>query len=361
MSSMKAMANRSTTFLLNLILGPLSFLWESIYRIRRFCYNYGIFKQNKFMVPIVSVGNISFGGTGKTPFTLWLANYLDTLDMKVMVLMRGYKGRLEESHGLLRGGRKLGVNPIDFGDEALLLSRRLDHVSVVVGKNRSENLNFYFHSETPDVVILDDGHQHMKLRRNLNIVLFDCLMPLEKYKVAPRGYLREGLTALKDADLIVLGRADQVSQTVKEELRQMIKKQTTSETQFAEIRYIPTGLYSSNYKWQKDLTEMKGLRAICVAGVASPLSFFNLMESLGVDIVAKESFPDHYSFKPEDMTRLLSEAERLDAVVVTTEKDIVKMRRVADSDKLYYLEIKVDFISGEKVTKELLSKTFLSR
>lgn len=358
---MTSILSRFTHLLLTAFLRPLSFVWESLYRVRRFCYNYGIFKQNKFMVPIISIGNLSFGGTGKTPFTLWLADHLDKMDMKVMILMRGYKGKLEKSHGILRGGRKLGVNPVDFGDEALLLSRRLDHVSVVVGKKRSENLDYYFHSESPDVVILDDGHQHLKLYRSLNIVLFDCLMPLEKYKVAPEGYLREGMSALKDADLVVLGRADQVSAKTRADLKEHIQEHTTNEAKFAEIRYLPTGLFSSHYKLKMDLNEMKGLRVICVAGVASPLSFFNLMESLGVEIIAKESFPDHYAFKLEDMTRLIEQAERLEAVLVTTEKDIVKMRRVVDSDKLYYLEIKVDFITGEREAKELIANTFLAR
>lgn len=350
-----------TQIVLTGFLRPLSTVWEQTYRVRRFFYNYGVFKQNRFMVPIISIGNLSFGGTGKTPFTLWLADYLDQLDLKVMILMRGYKGNLEKSHGLLKGGRKLGVNPADFGDEALLLSRRLDHVSVVVGKRRSENLDFYFHQESPDVVILDDGHQHLKLFRDLNIVLFDCLMPLDKYRVAPEGYLREGMTALRDADLVVLGRADQVTQKAREELKDQLKQFTTVSAQFAEICYRPTGLFSAHYKLKKDLPELAGLRVICVAGVASPLSFFKLMESLGVDIVAKESFPDHYAFKLEDMTRLIDLAHKEDAILVTTEKDIVKMRRVADSEKLYYLEIKVDFITGEKEAKEMITNTFLTR
>ena len=119
------------------LLGPFSWAWESVYQVRRFAYNYGVFKRNKFQVPIISVGNLTFGGTGKTPITLWIAEYFNSRERKVMILMRGYKGKLEHSSGILRSGKKIGFNPFYFGDEALLFARRLQNVSVVVGKNRS--------------------------------------------------------------------------------------------------------------------------------------------------------------------------------------------------------------------------------
>jgi tetraacyldisaccharide 4'-kinase len=342
-----------------ILLAPLSVLWDAFYRFRRFAYNYDIFKQNDFRVPIISVGNLTFGGTGKTPFTLWLADYLESLDLKVMILMRGYKGRLEHGVGILRAGKRLGFNPRDYGDEALLLSRRLKNSCVVVGKRRSENLEYYFNQEYPDVVLLDDGHQHLKLARDINIVLFDCLMPLERYKTAPLGYMREGFSGLKDADVIVLGRSDQVDEIKKNALKELIQSHLKHYIPMVEVSYGPVGLFNSQYELVYELHRLKGLKVVAVAGVASPDSFFKLLEKLGVELLLKESFPDHHSFKADEINRLISSAIELEALLVTTEKDMVKLRRLVDHPRLVYLEIRMEFLKGEKETKEIISKAFL--
>src|SRR5690606_32028400 len=158
-----------------------------------------------------------------------------------MILMRGYKGKLEKSSGILRGGRKLGYNPVDYGDEPLLLARRLESASIVVGRNRSENLRYHFNNEKPDVVLLDDGHQHLKLYRDLNIVLFDALMPASRYKVAPLGYMREGFSALKDADLVVIGRADQATRESIDNLKELVHSYAQAVSNCAEIGFGQSG------------------------------------------------------------------------------------------------------------------------
>lgn len=350
---------KAFTFLGRLLLRPLSFLWDFYYRIRRFSYKYGLLTQASFRLPIISVGNLTFGGTGKTPFTLWLTDYLSSLDLKVMILMRGYKGKLEHSSGIVKSGRRLGVNPVDFGDEALLLSRRVHNASIVVGKNRSENLKFYFDQEQPDVVVLDDGHQHLQLKRSLNIVLFDALMPISRYHVAPLGYMREGMSALKDAEVVVIGRADQVGATQLQDLRSHLSSSMRNDALLCEICYVPTGLYNSRYQRCYLKEQLQGMKVYCVAGIASPHSFFQLIESLGANIVGKEVFPDHYYFSSDDMKHILDQASRSKALVVTTEKDIVKMRRVVDDERIFYLEIQVDFLKGESEFKEIVSKSFL--
>ena len=351
----KKSVKKNLKFLLMFLLSPFSFLWENLYKLRRFSYNFGLIKKRKFNVPIISIGNITFGGTGKTPFSIWLAEYLATLDKKVMILMRGYKGSLEQKSGILRAGKKLGFSPFDFGDEALLLARRLKKASVVVGKKRSDNLEYYFPSEQSDVVLLDDGHQHLKLDRDLNIVLFDSLMDLSRYKLAPQGYLREGFSSLRDADLIVLGRADQTSEDHLERLKELIKPHLRRGVPFSEIGYQPTGLFDINFSKAEGIEFLKGRKVICVAGVASPESFFNLVDSLGADIVDRYSYPDHYFFKKGDIRDLAKAAKESDALILTTEKDMVKIRKVTEYQNLMYLGIEVVFRSGEEELKQKVS------
>lgn len=341
---------------MNLFLTPFSWLWTFIYRVRRFCYKYGAFEQKKYLVPIVSVGNLTFGGTGKTPFTVWISNYLGSKNKKIVVLTRGYRGKLEKSHGIIRSGRRMGVNPVEFGDEALLLSRRLKNASIVVGRNRAANLEYYFDSEKPDVVVLDDGYQHLKLQRNLNIVLFDATMPMERYKVAPKGYMREGFQSLKDAQIAVIGRVDQVTAEKVSELEKIIRHHGPKELPIIHFSYGPTSIYDFQYRPKLTPEELKGAKAIAVSGIASPESFYQLLSNLGVEIKAQLTYPDHYHYRQSDIDHILKTAREQEAMVITTEKDMVKLRRLTNDQIFHYLEIDIKITKGEIALKQKLEK-----
>ncbi len=352
------MEKNQIPLLKKIILSPPSWLWSFIYYTRRICYDYGILKQSSFSVPIISVGNLTFGGTGKTPFTLWLSQYLHSKNKRVMILMRGYKGKLERSSGLLHAGQVINPDPIDYGDEALLLARRLEDATIVVGKKRSENLSFYFPKVEPDVVLLDDGHQHIKIKRKMNIVLFDALMPFSRYNVAPLGYMREGFQALKDADLVVIGRADMASALRIQKLKDLILPHLPNGIQFAEFGYRPNGFYNSSNVRVLTLDQIRNRKVICMAGIANPLSFYKLIEDLGAEILVTESFPDHHFFKLDEINALLSYAKSEDALIVTTEKDIVRLKKIINDDSIVFLEVELYFLNGEKETKELIDSCF---
>jgi len=347
--------------LVKLFLIPWALLWEAYYWLRRYLYTYDFISSTALSLPIISIGNLSFGGSGKTPFTLWLAQYFENANKDVLILMRGYKGALENSRGLLQAGKKLGHNPQIFGDEAVLFSRRLKNASVVVGKKRTENLLHYLDQLRPDVVLLDDGHQHLKLKRSLNIVLFDATMELPRYQVAPLGYLREGLSALKDADAVVIGRVDQVSENQVTELKKMLAPYLSSLIPIAEIIYRPVRLLSTNYQevyaYADFAVQLKNKKVVALAGIASPDAFFKTLKGLGMDVILEESFPDHHEFKPEEIARLIEKAELEDALVITTEKDIVKIRRLFDSPRILFLEIAIQFVEGEEALLNLVQKT----
>ena len=356
-SFIKAMRNKKIfSFLLDLFAFPFSLAWQWCCRLRRFFYMCGLFVQQDFHVPILSVGNLVFGGTGKTPFILWLGKYLNSKDKKIMVLMRGYKGKLEKSFGILRSKNQLGFNPLDYGDEAVLLAQSLERASVVVGKKRAHNLEFYFEQEKPDVVLLDDGHQHIQLQRRLNIVLFDALTPIHRYRVVPRGELREGMEALKEADLIILSRCDRVEPYKREELKKFLNRYLSSPVAFAEIRYAPLGFFDSHGRMIFDIGEIKDRKVICLAGLASPRSFFDLTKNLGAHIVDQITLPDHHFFTEKEIKDLLERANREEALLVTTQKDMVKIKKIIKNKKILYLDIHVEFMSGEEETKRVIDQ-----
>ena len=340
----------------NFLFTPLAFFWEKIYQIRRGFYNYGIIGRQNFDVPVVSVGNLTFGGTGKTPFTIWISQFLSESQKRPLVLMRGYKGAFEHGVGVIAGGDSFRFNPSDYGDEALLIARRLKKGAVIVGKNRTKNLEMYFDEIRPDVVLLDDGYQHLKFFRNLNIVLFDATMPLSRYQVAPKGYMREGLKALVDAHAVVISRSDQVHESKIDSLKKFLIPYLKTNTPFAQIRYTPIGVYDGNYKKIYEVSELKGQKVLAVAGLASPHAFFNLLESLGADIVKRKVYPDHYYFNAKDINEILLEASAQGALVVTSEKDMVKIRRISTDVRIVYLEVVVEFMDGENELKDLIKK-----
>jgi len=329
-------------------LAPPSFLWEWVYRVRRSCYEYGIFKKRIFKVPVISVGNLSFGGTGKTPTIIWLTEWMIEKGLIPVVLTRGYKGQLEHSSGLLKSGQKFRLNPYDYGDEPLMISNKMSKGAVIVGKRRAENLLKYFAEVKPDVVLLDDGFQHLQIYRSFNIVLFDATMPLNEYKVAPKGYLREGLTSLKDADAIVISRSDMVTEAKLQKLIHTIFEHIHHRPILAMTRYEPLGVFDVHDKYIFSIRELKDLKAIAVTAIASPDSFYRYLESFGVEITEKVSFPDHYFFTPEDVNELLIKASQQSAIILCSEKDMVKMKRVSLDSRILYTKVKVEFTKGEK-------------
>jgi len=339
-----------------LILSPFSFIWEWIYRIRRSFYEYGIFEKKVFKVPIVSVGNLSFGGTGKTPTIIWLADWLIEIGLTPAVLTRGYKGNLEHSSGLLKSGQKFRLNPFDYGDEPLMISNKMSKGAVIVGKERAKNLLKYFAEVKPDVVLLDDGFQHLQVYRSFNIVLFDATMSLDLYKTAPLGYLREGLSALKDADAIIISRADMVSEEKKKKLLSMLSNYFHHSPLISMSRYAPMGVYDVYDNLIYTIEDLKEVRTIAVTAIASPDSFYSYLENFGLDIKEKVGFPDHYFFTPDDVNELLVKASQQSAVIICSEKDMVKMKRVSLDSRILYTKVKVEFLTGEKELLAALGK-----
>lgn len=337
-------------------LAPLSSAWEWVYRVRRSFYEYGVFKKQIFKVPVISVGNLSFGGTGKTPTIIWLAEWMNKKNLTPIVLTRGYKGQLEHSSGLLKSGQKFRLNPFDYGDEPLMISNRMSKGAVVVGKKRAENLLRYFAEVQPDVVLLDDGFQHLQIYRSFNLVLFDATMDLNLYKTAPLGYLREGMSALKDADAIMISRADLVTPGQLEKLRKLLSQHYHHGPVLAITRYQAVGVFDVHDKYIFSIHELKGLRAIAVTAIAAPESFYRYLDHFGVEIVEKVSFPDHYFFSPDDVNELLIKASQQSCIILCSEKDMVKMKRVSLDSRILYTKVKVDFMSGEKELESALSK-----
>ena len=214
------------------------------------------------------------GGTGKTPFTLWLSNHMNSLGKKALILSRGYKGNLEHGRGFLRSGVTFAFDPSVYGDEPFMLAKEMEEGAVVVGKNRTLNLRFFFEKESPDVVILDDGHQHLKLGRKVNIVLFDALMPHSKYKTFPLGYMRENLSALENTDIVIIGRCDQAGQKRVEDLQHLLAPYRKKDSVLAQMVYQPLGFFDKNNELLLKSKAIEGEKGDLYLGNSLPFVLF---------------------------------------------------------------------------------------
>lgn len=270
------------------------------------------------MPKIVSIGNISLGGTGKTPFTIFLANKLISKGYNVAILSRGYKGKVGYDTNLISDGKKILLKPPLAADEPYMIAVNCKGAIVITGKDRNKSYQFLLKNfKNIDFVLLDDAFQHRKMKRDLDILLLDHKNPISTGLPFPFGYLREFPSAIKRADIVVFTRAD--SFTIPAKVEKYIKDKPTF---FSKTK--PVGVfYQSNLY---DLEFLNDKNVVAFAGIAKNKNFFKLLESLGANLVYTKGFMDHHLYKEREKSFLLKIKERYKAdLLITTEKDFVKM------------------------------------
>lgn len=320
---------------MNTFLRPMSSLWGVAHSLRRELYHNNVLKSHHLGIPVISIGNITFGGTGKTPFTLHLAKYIEKhFEKNGVVLTRGYKSELENSSGVLRPEYPHLHNSKKFGDEPVMLIRNLHKWSVITGKNRIENFKMYKDDLKPDIAILEDGFQHMKIHRDINIVLFDALKPISSYKTAPVGILREEFDALADADFVFISRADLLDKDRLSELENLISEYTSAH--IGHFGYSP-GLYEDVYSGMEIPLNSFDLKDIHVTtAIADPSSFYQLLSNQGFNILKKNIYADHFYFNENDYKEMIADLKKDNCILMITEKDMVKLTPYVDEPNLVY-------------------------
>jgi len=329
-------------FLLSLVYGLVIRFLIGIYAIRR----------AKADCVCISVGNITLGGTGKTCLVEYIARYLSERGHKVAVLSRGYKlGAAKPQSSSTKiggpakifGGHKVASSIV--GDEPLMLQQNLSGVPVIVDADRLRGIDKAIKDHSADTVILDDGFQQWKIRKDLDIVAIDCTNPFGNRHMMPRGILREPLSSLKRADVLVLTKTNLTHKT------QGIKKSLAGINPGAliiESVHRAQGLYPWGEAGKMTSVSVLKEKNVCLfSGIADPDSFQNTMEGLGANIVFSYRFPDHYEYLAQDLENLAGEAERKKAdMIVTTEKDAARIAQsgIGVSVKnLFILKIGIEF------------------
>jgi tetraacyldisaccharide 4'-kinase len=276
-------------------------------RLRNRLYDRGWKRQLKAHVPVVSIGNLTLGGTGKTPCVEYVANFYREHDRHVAILSRGY-------------GTEAGRN-----DEALVLEQNLPDVPHLQGADRAALAATAVEELESEVLVLDDGFQHRRLARDLDLVLIDATNPWGHGRLFPRGLLREPRSSLRRADVIVLTRCDQVDENERGRIREAAARHAP-ERLIVETIHSPHDLVGHE-RAPEPPDRLKGRRAAAFCGIGNPSAFRRTLEDLGAKITEFRTFSDHHPYSRDDVEALRDWARRqaTDCMVLTTQKDLVKL------------------------------------
>lgn len=342
------------------VLLPASMVYGAGLFVHLSAYSRGILKREKLEVPVISIGNVTVGGTGKTPITIDLTARLAAQGLRVGVLSRGYGRRSSEESVVVCDGAGKFAAPIDAGDEPLLIARTNPTCVVLTGKDRARNGKIAIEKFGCDVIILDDGFQHFKLKRDIDVVLVDYSDNFANNNLLPAGRLREPTVALSRASKVIITKVPtQPDRNRLEQLRSSIReiapKAAISTCRFVPRKLRPGSTYSSlaglDHGWQDngekrdlDVSKLKGARVAAFCGLAKPEGFKTALQELGAELVAFRTFGDHHWFTSQDIRKLRSDAQNAD-LIVSTEKDLV--RAVLPGDLLkrtYALQLATEWL-----------------
>ncbi len=310
--------------LLTLVLFILSLGYSCAVQWRLFLYKIGIFKTNKLPCKVISLGNITVGGTGKTPACLLVAAILQDAGEGVAILSRGYRGRAKKKVNVVSDGKKLLLNEELAGDEPFLMAKKLRTTPVLTSKNRFLGGTYACDNLGVGVVVLDDGFQHLGLKRDLNICLIDTGRGFGNDCLLPLGILREPIRGLRRADIFLINNNGGGSQN-----KNIISKKIAEfkhDPVIFEADYEPTCLREVGGKKKFAGNYLKGKKVCAFSGIANTESFVSILEKLGAIVIHMSSFPDHYRYSRKDLEKIKKMAGSTD-FIVTTEKDGVKLGR----------------------------------
>ena len=275
------------------------------YRLRILIYQSGVVKPKKLNSKVISIGNITLGGTGKTPLVIYLVQKLKQKKLKVSILTRGYKRRKKELTELV-GENKNRIHWAEVGDEPYLLASRVYDVPVMVSKDRGTSGVCAEKKYQSEVLVLDDGFQHWKLSRDLDIVVIDATNPFGNSRLFPAGILREPLSCLKRADIFVLNKADQIpnKQRIIRILRTYNQDAPIIESVYkvnsVEKIFDHSSVDDRSPFWAEE-KKLQGKRVLAFSGIGNPFSFEKSLKLLKVEVLRHRKFPDHFFYQKKDI------------------------------------------------------------
>ena len=326
------------------VLPPLSLLYGAVTRTRLSLYRRGTFHTTKLDRPVVSIGNITTGGTGKTPLVEWVARTIASHGKKVCILTRGYGRKDPHLQVIVSDGYGVLASPAEAGDEPYLLATKLTgQAAVISGADRIAAGQEAIKDFGTQCFVLDDGFQHLRLARDLNIVTIDATNPWGGGKLLPYGRLREAPEGLSRADCAVITRCDQAGEVEKlsAEISRLIGGRPVFKSSMRPMRVV------SLKNAGETIAPPACVAAFCALG--NPGSFFENVRRLGFEIGMQRSFPDHHAYSQSEIDSIIKDAGV--SSLITTAKDAVKLRALSFTVPCYVMEIEIAMENAEELTR----------
>ncbi len=343
--------------LINILLFPFSLLYRAAVVMRNWLFNIGVLSSQRFDVPIISVGNITVGGTGKTPFTEYLIQLLQPKN-RVGVLSRGYK---RKSRGYVLASQN--SSPREIGDEPCQIKNKFPKAIVAVDKNREEGIrNMLKEKEAkPDVIILDDAFQYREIEPDVSILLIDYNRPIMEDHLLPLGQLREPVKSKNRAHIVIVTKCPQDITPM--DMRIMTKKLHLYPYQtlyFTTLAYgEPAPVFHQKTKQKTDFFNFnkKDYTLLALSGIASPAPFEEYLEGQGKEVIPLR-FSDHHYFSQKDMAKIEKKFNDIatpdnNKIIITTEKDAVRLSNNPDfpqllKNRIYYIPLTIRFLQEQE-------------
>ena len=352
------------------------FIASRFYRMavqfRIWMYDKRVIRNHALGCLVVSIGNLSCGGTGKTPVVEVFARTLSEKGRKVAILSRGYRSKkrsflfrlmqrfrsqkIELPPKVVSDGHNLLLESDYAGDEPFMLASNLSKVAVLVDKDRVKSGLYAVEQYQSDVIILDDGFQYLMLKPHINIVLVDSTDPFGNGNTLPRGILREPIKNIRRADYIFLTKSDGSHKI--NHLKHFLRRHTRR-AEIIECCHKPKHLvkmFSGGI--QEPLEKLRGAKVAALSAIAKPESFENFLRQLGAELVLKDHYADHHRYTQQEIIDFINQAKEAGAdFIVTTEKDAVRVPKIGRCDvPLYYLRIEIDILSGQESFDQCISR-----
>ena len=350
---------------LRALLRGLSWIFNLLVQLRLWLFKHRIIRASTLGCQVISVGNVTVGGTGKTPIVETFARSLTEKGRKVAILSRGYKSRktpwwekvLKKKERLPRvvsDGESLLLNSDLAGDEPYMLASNLPDVAVLVDKDRVKSGKYAIGKLGCDTLVLDDGFQYLKLHQRLDIVLVDYTNPFGYNRVLPRGLLREPARNIKRAEFIFITKCPpEGAPELKEKLREL-----NPHAEISECRHSSKYLKNLYTREQLELDDLKGRKVSAISGIAVPESFENGLRKLGAEIVHSARYADHHRYTQQEIIETINKAVQAGAeAILTTEKDAVRFPLVERCDlPVIYLRVEIEMLSGSEAFNDWIDR-----
>jgi tetraacyldisaccharide 4'-kinase len=333
--------------ILRLLLATAAIGYSLVVWTRNFLYSKRLLKTYYVNAAVICIGNITVGGTGKTPLAVWLCNLL-TQNHKCAVLTRGYKANVQ--------GDK------NFKDEIAILAESCPNTEIIVNPDRVSGATEAIDKYSAKVLIMDDGFQHRRLARDLDIIAIDATQPFGYGKLLPAGFLREPVSSLKRAGAVVITRCDLVTKDQLSELEQKLQS-VNPDIVIAKSIHAPAYVQSKDNK-ENSIEWLKGKKVFAFCGIGNPDAFFNTVEDVGAELISSKAFDDHYHYTNACLTGISEQAEELGAdLILTTQKDWTKVVSNAEFSTskskshppFAYLAVEIKFLAGEDKLTALIN------